>query len=101
MASGFLRRGKLKRIGLHDARPKTWRTPGMATKGGRVEHYWRHPVRSRVRPVSRILASGGPVETATPASKATTVVHRWPQFLPDGRHFLFYDRQAGATYLAT
>jgi eukaryotic-like serine/threonine-protein kinase len=97
---GFFARGKLKRIGLHDARPEdvanardghegggAWSTTGVILFG------------HASGPVSRIPASGGPVGTATPASKGTTVVHRWPQFLPDGRHFLFYDRQAGATYL--
>jgi eukaryotic-like serine/threonine-protein kinase len=98
---GFFARGKLKRIGLRDARPEdvanardghegggAWSTTGVILFG------------HASGPISRIRASGGPVETATPASKETTVVHRWPQFLPDGRHFLYYDRQAGATYLA-
>jgi serine/threonine protein kinase len=98
---GFFARGKLKRIGLRDARPEdvanardghegggAWSTTGVILFG------------HASGPVSRIRASGGPIETATPASKETTVVHRWPQFLPDGRHFLYYDRPAGATYLA-
>ena len=96
---GFFARGKLKRIGLRDSRPEdvanvpdgdgggAWSIPGVLLFG------------HSSGPLSRIRASGGPVEAATPASNQTLVVHRWPQFLPDGRHFLYSDRQTGATYL--
>jgi eukaryotic-like serine/threonine-protein kinase len=41
-------------------------------------------------PLHRVSASGGtpaPVTSLDPARGVTT--HRWPQFLPDGRHFLY------------
>ncbi|MCU1330161.1 MAG: serine/threonine protein kinase [Bryobacterales bacterium] len=50
-------------------------------------------------------ASGGP---RTPITELNTshgeVAHRWPQFLPDGRHFLYYARagkEYGGIYVAS
>jgi len=39
----------------------------------------------------RVPASGGPATAVTRLSRGQ-VAHRWPQFLPDGRHFLFYSQ---------
>jgi Tol biopolymer transport system component len=39
-------------------------------------------------PIYRISASGGKPEPVTKAEEG--VFHQFPQFLPDGRHFLFY-----------
>ncbi|HEV2616620.1 MAG TPA: protein kinase [Candidatus Acidoferrales bacterium] len=57
-------------------------------------------------PIYRVPASGGtpqPVTRLNHSSKETT--HRWPQFLPDGKHFLFYAHseveQNSATYAAS
>jgi Tol biopolymer transport system component len=41
-----------------------------------------------VGPLSRVSASGGPVRPATTLQPGQSS-HRWPQFLPDGRRFLF------------
>jgi hypothetical protein len=43
-------------------------------------------------PLFRVAASGGvavPVTKLNPAQNE--IAHRWPQFLPDGKHFLFFD----------
>jgi serine/threonine protein kinase len=37
----------------------------------------------------KVSSSGGKAEPATPASLAAGTTHAWPQFLPDGKHFLF------------
>jgi eukaryotic-like serine/threonine-protein kinase len=57
-------------------------------------------------PLYRVAASGGtpqPVTNLGTARLETT--HRWPQFLPDGKHFLFFARgtieQSDATYAAS
>src|SRR5262249_190851 len=51
---------------------------------------------STTGPLARVNASGG---TATPASTLDAArgetTHRWPQFLPDGRHFLYVAVGAG------
>jgi Tol biopolymer transport system component len=40
------------------------------------------------QPLFRVPASGGPVMPVTTLANGETA-HRWPQFLPDGRHFLY------------
>jgi Tol biopolymer transport system component len=48
-------------------------------------------------PVMRISAEGGPVTRATVLdSSAGEGTHRYPYFLPDGKHFLFLARKSGA-----
>src|SRR5260370_556201 len=47
-------------------------------------------------PIYRVSASGGPISQLTtqgPSKNETT--HRWPAFLPDGRHFIFL---SGSTF---
>ena len=41
----------------------------------------------------RVLATGGEVTALTTLDKAREISHRWPQFLPDGRHFIYLSRQ--------
>lgn len=36
------------------------------------------------------VSSGGGIVTAVTKLDSTRKAHRWPQFLPDGRHFLFH-----------
>ncbi len=38
----------------------------------------------------RISASGGSAERLTKFDVSKHTTHRWPQFLPDGKHFLFF-----------
>ncbi|HEV2488891.1 MAG TPA: protein kinase [Candidatus Acidoferrales bacterium] len=57
-------------------------------------------------PIYRIAASGGTPQPVTKLNASQQeVTHRWPQFLPDGRHFLFYAHgnisQSNATYVAS
>jgi eukaryotic-like serine/threonine-protein kinase len=87
---GFFADGKLKRIspagGLPiticdapDGMGGTWNREGVIVFGAQS-----------VGPLYRVAASGGtpsPVTTLDIQQKETT--HRWPWFLPDGRHFLY------------
>ena len=54
--------------------------------------------------ISRVAASGGSVTPATTLEKGD-LLHRWPQFLPDGKRFLFFAKtgnpETTGTYLAT
>jgi serine/threonine protein kinase len=43
-------------------------------------------------PLERIAATGGPAINASDRSPAAAGAHGWPQFLPDGRHFIFTER---------
>jgi Tol biopolymer transport system component len=48
-------------------------------------------------PIHKVSASGGTPEQVTHFDASHTyLTHRWPHFLPDGRHFLFFLRAAGA-----
>ena len=54
----------------------------------------------------RVSADGGPVTPVTAVNaQGGDLSHAWPQFLPDGRRFLFYvrnrDRAASGTYVGS
>ena len=42
--------------------------------------------------LARVAAGGGPFQPVTTLDAETENSHRWPQWLPDGRHFLFTAR---------
>ena len=53
-------------------------------------------------PILRIPASGGTVRPVTTFDAAQgTLTQYWPQFLPDGRHFLYYQRSTKAEHQGT
>ncbi len=60
-------------------------------------------VRSGLYSVSE--SGGTPVPVTTLDTKAQETAHRWPQFLPDGEHFLYFDVSAepkrSGTYLGS
>jgi serine/threonine protein kinase len=94
---GFFARGALKRVDVAGG-PVVQLANGLDPRGGT----WNRDgvilfTAASTGPVSRIAADGGipePVTTIdTTLSEAT---HRYPYFLPDGRHFLFLARRAGA-----
>jgi Tol biopolymer transport system component len=90
---GFFATGKLRKIdasggpplSLADAptgRGGTWNRDGVIVfcpdQGGAL---------------FKVSAAGGPVSPATRLDEARgESTHRWPQFLPDGRHFLYFAR---------
>jgi Tol biopolymer transport system component len=41
------------------------------------------------KPLSRVPAGGGTPEPLTRLETGKHTTHRWPQFLPDGRHFIY------------
>ena len=91
----FFSGGKLKKIeasggtpqtlcAVQDARGGTWSREGIILFS---------PARNRL--IYRVSSSGGPVTPATQLSRSRSgVSHRWPFFLPDGRHFLYWARDA-------
>ena len=91
----FFAGGKLKKIDttggvpqvLSDApvgRGGAWNPDGIIVFGGRGNS-----------PISRISASGGVVTAATTFNPDQAVIGQsWPQFLPDGRHFLYFQRSS-------
>jgi serine/threonine protein kinase/Tol biopolymer transport system component len=99
---GFVGRGKLRRIDiatgsidvLADAeagRGGTWSPIGEILFA-----------RKAAGAIYRVPAGGGEVQEATTLEPGD-LMHRWPQFLPDGNHFLYYvkteSRETSGTYL--
>jgi eukaryotic-like serine/threonine-protein kinase len=83
---GFFDGAKLKRIDLAGGSPQTLTDAanrgGMWGLGGAILF-----TRSTGGPIFRVSATGGEATAVTKLEKQTS--HRFPQFLPDGRHFLF------------
>jgi Tol biopolymer transport system component len=93
---GFFAGGKMKKIDIQggppsvicdapDGRGGSWNQQGDIVFTPTVNS-----------PIYRASASGGPISQLTtqdPSKNETT--HRWPWFLPDGRHFIFL---AGSTF---
>ncbi|PYT20602.1 MAG: hypothetical protein DMG57_41570 [Acidobacteria bacterium] len=86
---GFFAQGKLKKIssaggavqavaeGVPDSRGGTWnRDDTILFAYGNSGLY-------------RVPAAGGPITSVTKLASRAEGTHRWPQFLPDNRHFLF------------
>jgi Tol biopolymer transport system component len=102
-ALGFFASGKLKRTDLTGAVPRTI-CDAPNGRGGT----WRGDVILFAPyisgPVFRVSASGATPQAVTAIDNSRLeTAHRWPQFLPDGRHFLFFvlsdKEEARGTYL--
>jgi hypothetical protein len=53
-------------------------------------------------PIERVSASGGTPVAVTKLSAAREQTnHRWPQFLPDGQHFIFFSNSSNPDYAGT
>ena len=88
-AIGFFAGGKLKRIDLAGGRHRCWRTRPRE-RGGT----WNRDgvivfAPTAFGPLMRVAATGG-TPVAVTRLAAGQGSHRWPQFLPDGRRFLFF-----------
>jgi Tol biopolymer transport system component len=89
-AIAFFAEGKLKRIDLAGGGAPRALADAVSARGGtwsRDDTILFGPAANN-RPLMRVSANGG---AATDATKLVSGhgSHRWPQFLPDGHHFLF------------
>ena len=94
---GFFTGSDLKRVDVAGG-PVTTLVRGIDQRGGT----WNRDgvilfTGNSYGPVSKVAADGGPVTfvTALDSTRSETT-HRYPSFLPDGRHFLYLARRAGA-----
>jgi Tol biopolymer transport system component len=101
---GFVARGKLQRIDVATGAIEIL-APAESGRGGT----WSARgdilfAQQAAGAIYRVAASGGPVTPATALEK-DDILHRWPQFLPDGKRFLFFvktgNRETTGTYLAS
>ena len=93
---GFFARGKLMRIGVDGGPPQTLCSAPEGrggSWGSRGVILFAPDPRS---PISSIPASGGEVVPVTrlPVGRPNAL-HRWPSFLPDGTHFLYFVHDPG------
>jgi len=87
-AIAFTAAGKLKRIDIAGGSPQVLANTN-STRGGAWNRDGTILFSATLGPLFRVSASGGEPVGATQLDKQT-FDHRFPQFLPDGRHFLFY-----------
>jgi serine/threonine protein kinase len=97
---GFFAAGKLKTISASGG-PLVVVADAPSGRGGS----WNHDgvivfASANSGPLLRVQASGGPATPVTAIDLANTEgSHRWPWFLPDGRHFLYLATSGGRTSL--
>ena len=91
---GFFAQGKLKKTDVSGGLPLTlcdapeghggtWNRDGVIVLAS-----------TGAGPLYRVSASGGTASPVSDLAKPQHVSHRWPHFLPDGRHFLYLARNA-------
>ncbi len=98
---GFFAEGKLRRIEVSGGPPQTLCDAFLGTGGA-----WNRDgvilfAPNRTGPLMRVSAAGGqaaPFTTLDPSVQETG--HRWPLFLPDGKHYLYIGRGPQAEHHA-
>jgi eukaryotic-like serine/threonine-protein kinase len=92
---GFFAGGKLKKIDASGGPPQALSDAAIGRGGAWSKEGVIVFAPGPAHPLLRISAAGGATE---PASKLDVArgenSHRWPYFLPDGRHFLFWARSS-------
>jgi Tol biopolymer transport system component len=92
---GFFAMGKLKKIDIVGGPPQTLCDAARNRGGTWNENGVILFAPDYNGPLSRVSDSGGTAAVATTLdSSRQETFHRWPQFLPDGRHFLYVVRSA-------
>ncbi len=87
----FFTQGKLKKVDVAGGPPQTLCNAEVMTRGGTWNRDGTILFTPGSRaPISRVAAAGGVPVPVTTLDAATELNHRWPQFLPDGRHFLYW-----------
>jgi Tol biopolymer transport system component len=89
---GFFQGGKLKKVDIAGGNPVTLCDTGEARGGSWSARDTIVFASSSYSGLSRVAATGGTAGTLTELEAGKELSHRWPVFLPDGRHFLFYVR---------
>jgi eukaryotic-like serine/threonine-protein kinase len=90
----FFADGKLKKIDVAGG-PPTVICDAPSARGGS----WSGNTilfAGRYTPIMRVPASGGTPVAVTRLVKGSEVSHRWPHFLPDGKHFLYVASATGS-----
>jgi serine/threonine protein kinase/sugar lactone lactonase YvrE len=92
---GFFDAGKLKRINADGGPPQNVCDVGNARGGSWSQDGVILFSPTTTQPVMRVSAAGGNPEPASQLDVSRSEnSHRWPSFLPDGKHFLFWARSS-------
>ncbi|HTK74012.1 MAG TPA: protein kinase, partial [Gemmataceae bacterium] len=103
----FFSRGKLKKIDVSGGPPLTLCSADGLARGGTWSGDGTILFEAGPGPIRRVPAAGGAPAPVTTLNPATEVSHNWPQFLPDGRHFLYWlytrdaDREQSAVIIGS
>ncbi len=99
---GFFADGKLKKIDASGGPPQTLCNASEQPRGGTWSRSDEIIFSSDINtPLYRVPATGGTPIAVTKLDEARhESTHRWPYFLPDGRHFLYYIRLGTASFAA-
>jgi eukaryotic-like serine/threonine-protein kinase len=92
---GFFAQGKLKRVDLRGGAPQILADApsGRGADWGDDDQILFAPnIRTSIYVIP---ASGGTPTAVTTYDSETETTHRWPVFLPDGKHFIFVSRRRG------
>jgi DNA-binding winged helix-turn-helix (wHTH) protein/Tol biopolymer transport system component len=88
---GFFADSKLKKVGLGGDPPQTIASVGVTPAGGSWSTSGLILFADRLSALFSVSAEGGMVTPATQLDTSRQESrHRWPQFLPDGQHFLYF-----------
>jgi eukaryotic-like serine/threonine-protein kinase len=102
----FFSEGRLKRMDVTGGPPQTLCTVD-GVRGGTWSRDGTILFSGAPGPIRRVPAAGGVPTTVTKVQSPTELSHNWPQFLPDGRHFLYWlyardaDRQRGVVIIGS
>jgi len=89
---GFFAEGKLKKVDVRGGSPQVL-ADAPSGRGGSWSKDDVILFAPNLRaPIQSIPASGGAPVPVTRLDATKETSHRWPQFLPDGRHFLYLSR---------
>jgi Tol biopolymer transport system component len=88
----FFSNGKLRRVSLDSGAPSVTLADAPDPCGGTWSQAGTIVFQPEVRESSlmRVSADGGRVQPATEFDVKSDAAHRWPAFLPDGMHFLYF-----------
>jgi eukaryotic-like serine/threonine-protein kinase len=86
----FFSSGKLKKIDISGGPPQTVCNAEGTGHGGTWSGDGTILFAARAEPIRRVPAAGGTPAPVTRLDSTTELLHTSPQFLPDGRHFLYW-----------
>jgi serine/threonine protein kinase len=86
---GYFAEGKLKRISLGGGSPVDLADADNPRGGSWNQNDVIIFTPSSQTPIYRVAASGGTATPVTQIDQSRHSTHRWPYFLPDGKHFLY------------